>query len=49
MTHLTLDQRYRVGVLIDDYNQTEIAEKLGVHRNTIRRELRRNSKKKRRF
>lgn len=47
MSHLTLEQRYKIEVLLaDSLNQSQIAQRLGVHRSTISRELRNNSRKK---
>jgi IS30 family transposase len=45
--HLTRDQRCQISTLISmNSSQTFISEKLGVHRSTISRELRRNKGKR---
>ncbi len=42
-SQLTLEQRYVIYTLhLQDYNQTKIAELIGVHKSTVSRELRRN-------
>ena len=46
MTHLTLDQRYKIEFLMEDnLSQAQIANRIGVHRSTICRELKKNSVK----
>lgn len=43
-SQLTSEQRYQIYVLMkQDFNQSEIAELIGVHKSTVSRELRRNS------
>ena len=44
---LTREQRYGIYLMINqDFNQTEIAEHIGVHKSTISRELKKNRGKR---
>ena len=44
MKHLTLNQRYKIEALLAlNYSKTEIAERVGVHKSTVGRELHRHS------
>lgn len=44
MTHLTLEQRYKIEILLNEnFSKGEISKKIGVHKCTISREIKRNS------
>lgn len=47
MKHLTEVQRYTISVMwLNDFSKTKIASAIGVHKNTISRELQRNKDEK---
>ena len=45
MEHLTIDQRYKIQISLQDniLSRTQMAKKIGVHKSTVSREIKRNS------